>query len=102
MQMDWYNIWLNALDNFRRLYQGKDIVEIIEVKVLQVYHSSDVSTYRKVYLITKIFALRFFPKFSFFDPVFLVTKREGSRPEAPSREGIKICRLQWFSSRMSH
>jgi len=37
MQMEWHNIWLDALDNFRGLYQGKDIVEIIEVKALQVY-----------------------------------------------------------------
>ncbi|XP_027923584.1 uncharacterized protein LOC114181358 isoform X1 [Vigna unguiculata] len=34
--MEWHNIWLNALDNFRRLYQGKDIADIIEVKALQL------------------------------------------------------------------
>ncbi|XP_017405548.1 uncharacterized protein LOC108319046 [Vigna angularis] len=39
--MEWHNIWLNALDNFRRLYQGKDIVEIIEVKALQLLKGKD-------------------------------------------------------------
>lgn len=96
MQMEWHNIWLNALDNFRRLYQGKDIVEIIEVKALQVYtHQICLhSRHRKADIITKIFVLHLFLKFSVFYPAFLVTKREGSRPEAPIRKSIKICRLQ--------
>ncbi|QCD95187.1 hypothetical protein DEO72_LG5g3280 [Vigna unguiculata] len=39
--MEWHNIWLNALDNFRRLYQGKDIADIIEVKALQLLKGKD-------------------------------------------------------------
>ncbi|CAJ1951653.1 unnamed protein product [Sphenostylis stenocarpa] len=39
--MEWYNFWLDALDNFRRLYQGKDIAEIIEVKALQLLKGKD-------------------------------------------------------------
>lgn len=37
MQMEWYNMWLDSLDNFGRLYEGRDTAEIIEAKALQVY-----------------------------------------------------------------
>ncbi|RZC27731.1 putative ribonuclease H protein [Glycine soja] len=41
MQIEWYNIWLDALDNFGRLYQGRDTAEIIEVKALQLLKGKD-------------------------------------------------------------
>lgn len=37
MQVEWYNIWLDALDNYGRLYQGSDPAKILEAKALQVY-----------------------------------------------------------------
>ncbi|KAG5058978.1 hypothetical protein AAZX31_01G000800 [Glycine max] len=39
--IEWYNIWLDALDNFGRLYQGRDTAEIIEVKALQLLKGKD-------------------------------------------------------------
>lgn len=37
MQVEWYNIWLEAIDNFEKYHQGKDTADIIQTKVLQVY-----------------------------------------------------------------
>ncbi|KAL2330430.1 hypothetical protein Fmac_018011 [Flemingia macrophylla] len=39
--MDWYNIWLDALNNFGRLYQGRDTSEIIEIKAYQLLKGKD-------------------------------------------------------------
>ncbi|RDX88687.1 hypothetical protein CR513_29686, partial [Mucuna pruriens] len=39
--MEWYNIWRDALDNFGRLYQGRETAEIIEVKALQLLKGKD-------------------------------------------------------------
>lgn len=36
-QVEWNNIWIDALDSFGRLYQGRDTANIIEAKALQVY-----------------------------------------------------------------
>nr|KYP61322.1 hypothetical protein KK1_015809 [Cajanus cajan] len=41
MQMEWYNIWLDALNNFGRLYQGRDASEIIEIKALKLLKGKD-------------------------------------------------------------
>ncbi|KAJ9145622.1 hypothetical protein P3X46_027985 [Hevea brasiliensis] len=34
--VEWYNIWLNALNNVEKLYQGNDTSDIIQNKVLQL------------------------------------------------------------------
>ncbi|XP_020220501.1 uncharacterized protein LOC109803372 isoform X1 [Cajanus cajan] len=39
--MEWYNIWLDALNNFGRLYQGRDASEIIEIKALKLLKGKD-------------------------------------------------------------
>lgn len=39
-QIEWYNSWLNALNNIERLYQKKDVADIIQAKVVQVCHST--------------------------------------------------------------
>lgn len=36
IQVEWYNICLDALNNVEKLYQGKDTADIIQSKVLQV------------------------------------------------------------------
>ncbi|XP_027357760.1 uncharacterized protein LOC113867036 isoform X2 [Abrus precatorius] len=38
---EWYNFWLEALDNFGRLCQGRDTAEIIQVKALQLLKGKD-------------------------------------------------------------
>lgn len=35
-QVEWYNRCLDALNNIERQYQGKDMADIIQSKVLQV------------------------------------------------------------------
>jgi hypothetical protein len=37
LQVEWYNIWLDTLDNFGKLHQGGEIAKLIEAKALQVY-----------------------------------------------------------------
>ncbi|KAG5002382.1 hypothetical protein JHK87_023454 [Glycine soja] len=39
--MEWYNMWLDSLDNFGRLYEGRDTAEIIEAKALQLLKGKD-------------------------------------------------------------
>ncbi|KAK7247640.1 hypothetical protein RIF29_42527 [Crotalaria pallida] len=39
--VEWYNIWLDALDNFGRLNQGRDRGDIIKVKALQLLKGKD-------------------------------------------------------------
>ncbi|MED6219181.1 hypothetical protein PIB30_033497 [Stylosanthes scabra] len=38
---EWYNMWLDALNNFGSLYQGRDAAGIIEVKTLQFLKGKD-------------------------------------------------------------
>ncbi|KAK7273929.1 hypothetical protein RIF29_14997 [Crotalaria pallida] len=40
-EVEWYNIWLDALDNFGRPNQGRDRGDIIEVKALQLLKGKD-------------------------------------------------------------
>jgi hypothetical protein len=37
LQVEWYNIWLDTLDNFGKLHEGGEIAKLIEAKALQVY-----------------------------------------------------------------
>ncbi|OIW14404.1 hypothetical protein TanjilG_15758 [Lupinus angustifolius] len=39
--VDWYNIWLDTLEKFGRPNQGKDTVDIIEAKALQLLKGKD-------------------------------------------------------------
>ncbi|XP_057447352.1 uncharacterized protein LOC130739135 [Lotus japonicus] len=39
--VEWYNIWLDALDNYGRLYQGSDPAKILEAKALQLLKGKD-------------------------------------------------------------
>lgn len=45
MQVEWYNVWLEALDKVGKFYQGKDTADAVEAKVLQVY--THVSGYKE-------------------------------------------------------
>lgn len=46
IQIDWYDNCLNALNDVERLYQNKDVADIIQAKVVQVCHSNN-QTYRQ-------------------------------------------------------
>ncbi|AES94886.2 transmembrane protein, putative [Medicago truncatula] len=39
--VEWYNIWLETLNNFGKLHQGKEIAQIIEAKALQLLKGKD-------------------------------------------------------------
>nr|XP_027193121.1 uncharacterized protein LOC101514755 isoform X5 [Cicer arietinum] len=39
--VEWYNIWLDTLDNFGRLQQGREIAQTIEFKALQLLKGKD-------------------------------------------------------------
>lgn len=39
--VEWYNIWLDTLNNFEKLNQGKEIAQIIEAKALQILKGKD-------------------------------------------------------------
>lgn len=39
--VEWYNIWLDTLNNFEKLHQGKEIAQIIEAKALQLLKGKD-------------------------------------------------------------
>ncbi|KAF7813943.1 uncharacterized protein G2W53_034919 [Senna tora] len=39
--VEWYNIWLDTLDNFGRFYQGKDTADVIQTKALQLLKGKD-------------------------------------------------------------
>ncbi|KAI4313424.1 hypothetical protein L6164_026408 [Bauhinia variegata] len=39
--VEWYSNWLDALNNFERLYQGKDTADIIQAKALQLLKGSN-------------------------------------------------------------
>ncbi|CAJ2633472.1 unnamed protein product [Trifolium pratense] len=39
--VEWYNIWLDTLDNFGKLHQGREIAKLIEAKALQVLKGKD-------------------------------------------------------------
>ncbi|KAL9263611.1 hypothetical protein AKJ16_DCAP08394 [Drosera capensis] len=40
-EVEWSNICLEALDNIKKLYEGKDTAEIIQMKVLQLLHGQN-------------------------------------------------------------
>lgn len=89
MQVEWYNIWLEALDNFGKLHQGGDTTKILEDKALQVcIHQISLHIFLLKAIITGYLAHISVLKICVL--VFQVATREGSRSEAPFGQSIKI------------